>query len=86
MRTTVSIDDELLAAAKRLARREGRTVGQVVEEALRRRLADDGAASQPGPPLPVFRGGTGPAPGVELTSNRALAEILDTGRDLESLR
>jgi hypothetical protein len=47
MRTTVSIDDELLAAAKRLARREGRTVGQVVEEALRRRLADDGAASHP---------------------------------------
>jgi hypothetical protein len=85
MRTTVSIDDELLAAAKRLARREGRTVGQVVEEALRRQLADS-AASQPGPPLPVFRGGTGPAPGVELTSNRALAEILDTGRDLESLR
>jgi len=29
------------------------------------------------PPIPVFRGGTGPRPGVDLTSNRGLHEVLD---------
>jgi hypothetical protein len=28
-------------------------------------------------PLPVFTAGTGPRPGVDLRSNRALAELLD---------
>src|ERR671925_32603 len=39
MRTTVSISDELLAAAKRRARERGQTLGEVVDAALRRELA-----------------------------------------------
>jgi len=38
MRTTIDIDDDLLAAAKELARREGRTAGEVVSRLLRRSL------------------------------------------------
>ena len=38
MRTTLDIDDDLLAAAKELARREGATAGQVVSRLLRRSL------------------------------------------------
>jgi hypothetical protein len=38
MRTTLEIDDDLLAAAKELARREGITAGQVVSRLLRRSL------------------------------------------------
>ena len=37
-RTTLDIDDDLLAAAKELARREGVTAGRVVSRLLRRSL------------------------------------------------
>jgi len=38
VRTTLDIDDDLLAAAKELARRENSTAGQVVSRLLRRSL------------------------------------------------
>jgi len=85
MRTTVSISDELLAAAKQQARASGRTLGDVVDAALRRELA----AAPPGEeraPVPVFRDGTGPRPGLDLGSNRALYEALDEGRELVDRR
>ncbi len=84
MRTTVAIQDELLVAAKERAARLGVTLGHVVETALRRELTRTPDAEAP--PLPVFRGGTGPRPGVELTSNRALAELLDEGVALDRRR
>jgi len=39
MKTTVEVSDELLAAAKETARREGRTLRSLLEEALRLALA-----------------------------------------------
>ena len=85
MRTTVSISDELLAAAKRRARERGQTLGEVVDAALRRELA---ATPEPGdhPPVPVFEGGTGPRAGIDLNSNRALQEALDEGLELDVRR
>jgi len=85
MRTTVAIADELLVAAKRLAARRGQTLGQVIDDALRRELAVP-TQRGPRPPVPVFRGGTGPHPGIDLTSNRALHEALDEGVELDELR
>lgn len=85
MRTTVSIADELLIAAKRRARERGQTLGQVVDAALRRELSPDPAPPE-GPPLPTFRGGTGPRPGIDLSSNRALHDALDEGLELDDLR
>jgi len=85
MRTTVSIPDELLTAAKRRARERGETLGQIVEAALRRELASQVSKETP-PPVPVFRGGTGAMPGIDLTSNRALHEALDEGLDLNQRR
>ncbi len=38
MRTTLDIDEDLLAAAKELARRRGTTAGRVVSDLLRRAL------------------------------------------------
>lgn len=38
MRTTLDIDDDVLLAAKEIARRNGETAGQVVSELLRRAL------------------------------------------------
>lgn len=43
MRTTLDIDDDLLAAAKELSRQQGRTAGEVVSALLRQALT--GAAS-----------------------------------------
>jgi hypothetical protein len=83
MRTTVSISDELLAAAKRRARERGQSLGSVIEDALRRQFAtvrDDECR----PTVPVFDGGTGPRPGLDLTSNRALSEALDEDLDLDA--
>jgi hypothetical protein len=75
MRTTVAIDDRLLLAAKTAARRRGCTLGRLIEDALRRELEQQGARDRP--PVPVFRGGTGPRPGVDLRSNRALIDLLE---------
>jgi hypothetical protein len=85
MRTTVAIDDELLGAAKRRGRQRGETLGQVIEAALRRELAGSPDRGVP-VAVPVFTGGSGPRPGVDLTSNRALHEALDEGLDLDHRR
>ena len=60
MRTTLVINDELVAAAKRLAAERRTNVSQVVCDALRRELAASGsrATSLP-PPIPVYGGGGG---------------------------
>jgi hypothetical protein len=79
MRTTVSISDELLAAAKRRAQQRGQTLGEVIDAALRRELADRPPPARP--PVPVFRAGTGAWPGIDLRSNRALSEALDDNLD-----
>jgi hypothetical protein len=84
MRTTVSISDELLAAAKRRAHERGQSLGEVIDAALRRELADPRPPERH--PVPVFRAGTGPRPGIDLTSNRALHEALDETLDLDRRR
>jgi hypothetical protein len=75
MRTTVAINDRLLAAAKSAARRRGYTLGRLIEEALRREL--DHPSPGDLPRVPVFRGGTGTRPGLDLRSNRALIDLLE---------
>ncbi len=85
MRTTISISDELLAAAKRRAGERGQTLGAFVDGALQREL-NDTPPSRKAPPVPVFRGGTGPRPGIDLSSNRALLEALDEGVELDDKR
>jgi hypothetical protein len=39
MRTTLELDDELLAGAKRIASQEGLTLGRVISDLARRALA-----------------------------------------------
>jgi hypothetical protein len=85
VRTTLSISDELLAAAKRRASERGQTLGAFVDSALQREL-NDTPPPRAGPPVPVFRGGTGPRPGIDLSSNRALLEALDEDVELDDRR
>lgn len=76
MRTTVNIDDALLAEAKIVAARTSRSLGSVVEDALRemlRRVADEGA--RPAFQLPTHGNG-GLLPGVDLDDKEALAELM----------
>ena len=79
MRTTVNIDPELLAAAKELAARTRRSLGEVVDDALRLLLAERPADRAP-VRLPVF-GGSGLRPGVDLEDKDALAELLERRED-----
>jgi len=83
MRTTISIDEHLLAEARERAQQRRQTLGQYIEDALRHEF---GRAMVEAPPIPVFSGGRGPRLGVDLTSNRELQEVLDEGVALEQLR
>lgn len=46
MRTTLDIDDDVLAAAKELARQERKSTGEVVSELARRALIGTAGASE----------------------------------------
>jgi hypothetical protein len=77
MRTTLNLDDALVAAAKRRALETGRTLTAVIENALRaalgRRAAEGGRRIDR---LPTFRGG-GLQPGVDLDDSAALLDVMD---------
>jgi hypothetical protein len=76
VRTTVNIDDHLLAEAKVLAARTSRPLGAVLDDALRamfRRNADQGAREEFRLPT---HGIGGLQPGVDLEDKEALAELM----------
>ncbi|AIH55823.1 ribbon-helix-helix domain-containing protein [Mycobacterium tuberculosis] len=85
MRTTIRIDDELYREVKAKAARSGRTVAAVLEDAVRRGLT---------PPKPQAAGRYrvqpsgkgGLRPGVDLSSNAALAEAMNDGVSVDAVR
>jgi hypothetical protein len=86
MRTTVRIDDDLYATVKARAARSGRTVAEVIEDALRRAMTESTTASGAAlPPLPTF-GGSGVLPGIDLASNAALRDSMDEDVELDARR
>jgi plasmid stability protein len=84
MRTTINLDADLLADAKQVAARSHRSLGSVLEDALRLMLA----STEDTPPrdepvsLPVHGRG-GPRPGVDLANSEQVADLLG---DNESAR
>lgn len=77
MRTTITIDDDLLAEAKTRAAASGRTLNAVVDDALRQAFARRPDRPIPGPPtLPVFRGSR-LVPGVDLDDGAALLDVME---------
>lgn len=54
MRTTLRIDDDVLAAARSLARLENRSLGDVISDLARRGLRPRAPRVQPESGLPVF--------------------------------
>lgn len=79
MRTTVNIDDQLLGEAKVIAARSHRSLGSVLEDALRayieeRQHRDDAGDYQ----LPDFvPSEPGLQPGVDLEDREQIAALLD---------
>ena len=77
MRTTVKIDDRLLADAKSRAARSGRTLNAVIEDALRAALATPGRGRRREiVELPTFRG-SHLMRGVDLDDSAALLDRME---------
>lgn len=85
MRTTIRIDDELYREVKATAARLGRSVSAVLEDAVRRGLHPPEQRSS-GRYTVRHTGRGGLQPGVTLSSNAALAEVMDEGRSVDALR
>jgi hypothetical protein len=77
MRTTVTIDDDLLRRAKREAARTDRTLSQVLEDALRDSLAPRPAGQKRFRLRLVTAGGTGVRGGVDIADNAAVRDLMD---------
>jgi hypothetical protein len=76
MRTTINLDDALLAEAKQVAARTGRSLTAVVEDALRQSLHRRHPTTRRAIELPVFGEG-GTRPGVDLDDSAALLDVME---------
>ena len=78
MRTTVSIQDDLLRRAREVSLARNCTLGDVVDDALRLALSVKPKAAGPARirPLKTFRG-SGLQSGVDLSSSASLLEIME---------
>ena len=84
MRTTLDIEDDVLFAAKEIARRERKSLGQVISELARRAFAQPAAGARPPRASePLAKYGIHPLPareGVVVTN-----ELIDRLRDEEGV-
>jgi hypothetical protein len=78
MKTTLDIDDRLLANAKAFAARRQVSLTRLIEEGLRLRLRGERSSSRASTPdLPRFLGAGGLRAGVDPTSNKSMLAALD---------
>jgi hypothetical protein len=85
MRTTIRIDDELYRSVRRHAVESGRTIGEIIEDAVRQALQPGGGVASAPPPLVTY-GRLGVMPGVDLGSNAAVQQTMDEDASLDALR
>lgn len=78
MRTTVRLDDQLLAQAKRYAAESGRTLTAVLEDALRESLARHRSSAKRKLVRLRTVKGDGVLPGVDLDDTAALLELMES--------
>ena len=77
MRTTITLDENLLHEAKDVAARTHRSLSAVIEDAVREALARRRDPDErPAVELPVF-GGRGLQPGIDLDDTAALLEEME---------
>jgi hypothetical protein len=79
MKTTLNIQDQLLANAKSVAAMEQTTLTRLIEEGLMMRLAVPAKkASSRKVVLPVMNGKGGMRTGIDPTSHRSMLDAMDT--------
>ena len=78
MRTTVDLPPDLLAAAKERAVREGRSLSDVLGDAVRNSFARTAIAEREPVELSTF-GDEGLQPGVDLDDSAALIDLMEHG-------
>ena len=77
MKTTLDLNDQLLADAKALAAQQRTSLTRLIEEGLQLRLRAHATSVKHGRVrLPVFKGRGGLVEGVDPLSNKALLEAL----------
>jgi Arc/MetJ family transcription regulator len=76
MRTTIRLDDHLLAEAKQRAAAERTTLGSLIEDALRRALVQ--RSTERAGRIAIHRFGDAQTlPGVDLDDSAALRDLMD---------
>jgi hypothetical protein len=79
MRTTIQLDDVLLAQATKLAREKGCDLSRFIEDTLRDKIVP----IPPAAPRPFLRlttvGGGGVRPGIDLNNSAALLAAMEQG-------
>ncbi len=78
MRTTVRLDERLLAEAKKHAADTGRTLTAVLEDALRESLARRRRSAERKPVRLKTVSGTGVRPGVDLDDSSQLLDLMES--------
>jgi hypothetical protein len=76
MRTTIRVEDSLLRQAKAAAAASGRSLNDLIVDAIRAALGGRATAARAAEPLPTYRG-RGLQPGVDLDDSAALADLMD---------
>lgn len=76
MRTTIRMEGDLLKRAKEAAAAAGVSLARYIEDSVRTRLDRKTVVGADRPPIPTFAG-DGVRPGVDLTSNRAIRDLMD---------
>lgn len=77
MRTTISIEDHLLRAAKQRALERDMTLGGLIEDALRIALDPARGGAEKLAPLPVSKRRGGTRPGVDVADGARLRDVMD---------
>ncbi len=77
MRTTIRLDDQLLANVKKLAAETGRSLTSVIEDALREMLARATKTGERPPVSLTTVSGNGLMPGVDLDDSAGLLDLME---------
>ena len=78
MKTTLNINDSLLANAEALAAQQRTSLTRLIEEGLQLRLRFSATANKAGRrKIPVFKGRGGMVAGIIPTSNKAMLDAAD---------
>jgi hypothetical protein len=77
MRTTITIPDDLFSRAKQRAAASGKSLKQIVVDALREALSRRPPSQKAKPPHLTTFGSGGVLPGVDLDDSAALLDVME---------